>query len=270
MEITKEIFERYVPSAIHSDDTLFEKVRSFILDAEHNLQFRLLGDFSFESLPELVREEFIRCVVLSAVKVAIPSLDLVLTPTGFGVVSNNNLTPASKDRVQSLLISVNQQALDSYERIIALMAQVPSWYKTKGSSLIRSLFWNSSLLAEYCGTAEPHYNDLVAKRPSIIDAEIIIKHRMSPKLYDRLVMEDATNTAGIYTRELITLSRVAIAMYIQNGAHDPQWDKALNDVENFLEDNLSEFPEYEDSAAYRIKHLETYQNDKHDETFFFG
>lgn len=270
MEITKEIFERYVPSAIHSDDILYKKVQAYFLGAEQNLQYRLLGNMPYESLPKLVQQEFMKCVVLSAMKAAIPDMDLILTPTGFGVVSNNNLAPASKERVQNLLASINIQALDSYEHIIALLAPIPEWYKAKGMSLIRSLFWNSSLLAEYCGQADPHFNDLVVLRPSILDAEIIFKRRISPKLYDRLIMEDATNTAGVYSRELITLSRVAIALYIQRGANDPQWDKALNDVENFLEDNLAEFPEYENSAAYRLKHLESYKNDKHDETFFFG
>ena len=61
-----------------------------------------------------------------------------------------------------------------------------------------------------------------------------------------------------------------MALYIQRGANDPQWHKALNDVENFLEDNLAEFPEYQDSAAYRLKHLETFKNDMHDTTYFFG
>lgn len=270
MEITKDIFEKYVPSAINSDDTLFLKVQAYFSGAEKNLQFRLLGDMTFEALPELVQQEFTKCVVLSAMKAAIPDLDLVLTPTGFGVVSNNNLAPASKERVQNLMTSINQQALDSYEHIIALLARIPEWYKAKGTSLIRSLFWNSSLLAEYCGQADPHFNDLVQLRPSILDAELLLKRRISPKLYDRLVMEDATNAAGIYVRELITLSRVAMALYIQRGANDPQWNKALNDVENFLEDNLAEFPEYQDSAAYRLKHMDTYQNDKHDTTYFFG
>ena len=87
MEITKEIFESYVPSAINSDDTLYSKVKPYFKNAEYNLQCRLLGDMTIENFPELLQKEISRCVVLSAMKAAIPDLDLVLTPTGFGVVS---------------------------------------------------------------------------------------------------------------------------------------------------------------------------------------
>lgn len=270
MEITKEIFESYVPSAINSDDTLYSKVKPYFKNAEYNLQCRLLGDMTIENFPELLQKEISRCVVLSAMKAAIPDLDLVLTPTGFGVVSNNNLAPASKERVQNLMISVSQQAFDSYEHIIVMLARIDEWYESKGKMMIRSLFWNSSLLAEFCGVVDPHLDDLVQLRPDILDAEILIKRHISPKLYDRLVKEDATNNVGIYSRGLITLVRIAMALHIQRGAKDPQWRNALNDVENFLEENLADFPEYQDSAAYRIKNMNKYQNEKKDTTYFFG
>lgn len=270
MDITRDIFEAYVPSAINSDDTLYDKVKAYFERAEQNLQYRLLGTIDMATLPAVIQQEFARCIVLSAMKVAIPDLDLVLTPTGFGVVSNNNLAPASKERVQSLVTSVNQQALDSYEQLLIMLARIPDWYKAKGPEMIRSLFWHSSLLAEYCGQSDPHLTDLVQLRPSILDAEILVKRHISPKLYNRLVQEDATNSAGIYARELITLVRVLMALYLERGSRNPQWHKALNDVVNFLEDNLAEFPEYQDSAAYRLKHMESYSNEKHDKTYFFG
>ena len=42
-----------------------------------------------------------RAVVCEAMRTAIPSLDIVITPNGFGVVSNQNIAPASKERVES-------------------------------------------------------------------------------------------------------------------------------------------------------------------------
>ena len=47
-----------------------------------------------------------RLVVADALRRAIPSLDIVLTPNGFGVVSTQNLAPASKPRVDRLVVSM--------------------------------------------------------------------------------------------------------------------------------------------------------------------
>uniref|UniRef100_UPI003FEFC244 DUF6712 family protein n=1 Tax=Candidatus Limisoma sp. TaxID=3076476 RepID=UPI003FEFC244 len=44
-----------------------------------------------------------RLVVADALRRAIPSLDIVLTPNGFGVVNTSNLAPASKPRVDRLV-----------------------------------------------------------------------------------------------------------------------------------------------------------------------
>lgn len=43
-------------------------------------------------------------MVTQAFHNAIPSLDLVLTPNGFGIVSNTNVVPASKERIERLLL----------------------------------------------------------------------------------------------------------------------------------------------------------------------
>ena len=50
-----------------------------------------------------------RAVVCEAMRTVIPSLDIVLTPNGFGVVSNQNIAPASKERVERLIASLTQQ-----------------------------------------------------------------------------------------------------------------------------------------------------------------
>ena len=45
-------------------------------------------------------------VIAEALLRAIPSLDIVLTPNGFGIVSTNNITPASKPRIDRLIGSM--------------------------------------------------------------------------------------------------------------------------------------------------------------------
>jgi hypothetical protein len=49
---------------------------------------------------------------------AIPFLDLVLTSTGFGIVSNDNIAPASADRVKSLARAAATAATDAMDQLL--------------------------------------------------------------------------------------------------------------------------------------------------------
>ena len=137
----------------------------------------------------------------------------------------------------------------------------------------------------YNGASDNEYNDQYIVRwkgstGSDGTGSMIMKERKNGAgiVSDSFVKTDTTevsmnslvNNVGIYSRGLITLVRIAMALHIQRGAKDPQWRNALNDVENFLEENLADFPEYQDSAAYRIKNMNKYQNEKKDTTYFFG
>ena len=48
----------------------------------------------------------IHCIPTTKELIAIPSLDLVLTTNGFGIVSNQNVVPASRERVDALISSL--------------------------------------------------------------------------------------------------------------------------------------------------------------------
>lgn len=76
--------------APHLDDTL------------QSINRVLLGDMAdkLDTVPGL-EAAVIKLVCLRTYQEQIPQLDLVLTPTGFGVVSNQNLAPASADRVKT-------------------------------------------------------------------------------------------------------------------------------------------------------------------------
>ena len=72
-----------------------------------------------------------RLVVADALRRAIPSLDIVLTPNGFGVVSTQNLAPASKPRVDLIFRTNIQTAYNvgHYEQMTdpGVMKLRPFW-----------------------------------------------------------------------------------------------------------------------------------------------
>lgn len=61
-----------------------------------------------------------RILVTEAFRRAIPSLDLVLTPNGFGIVSNDNMAPASSDRVNRLIEQLEVERDNGIEQLVRL------------------------------------------------------------------------------------------------------------------------------------------------------
>lgn len=105
--ITKSDFEQALPAGAAANDSVYESVKPSI---ERQLSFSkdvLLGVAGMQRMEDLGEGSslvnwFKQLVCLSAFLSMLRQLDLVLTPTGFGVVSNDNLAPASKQRVDAL------------------------------------------------------------------------------------------------------------------------------------------------------------------------
>jgi len=95
-----------------------------------------------------------RLVVADALRRAIPSLDIVLTPNGFGVISTNNLAPASKPRIDRLVGSMLSHRNDC---IAALLPELPGASK-----------WLSSAQADFfCATRKTTFKFLSDTVPDV-------------------------------------------------------------------------------------------------------
>ena len=82
----------------------FDRLLPWLETAERWLFGQFVGNDFLPTLLALDEDEPLRLtanlvVVNEAFMRAVPSLDLVLTPNGFGIVSNQNVAPASRDRI---------------------------------------------------------------------------------------------------------------------------------------------------------------------------
>lgn len=64
---------------------------------------------------------------------SIPELDLILTDTGFAVVNNEQMTMASKDRVQALTISLRQKLDEGKDALILYLLKTPEYESWRGT-----------------------------------------------------------------------------------------------------------------------------------------
>lgn len=142
----------YVPNVFHNVDgeqSLFNKITPWLDTAERSLIADYVG--SLDYLDTQARPLAAKAVAHLALAHAVPSLDLVLTPSGFGVVSTNAVAPASKERVERLA----QSLLDAADRALS---QLVEWLHSSSD-------WRTSAVGQwYCTTLADSLADVASHR----------------------------------------------------------------------------------------------------------
>lgn len=270
IKIDKEKFEKIVLAATSSEADVFESLSDRIRISTQKLQSTVFGTvIDMQKLTDEMTLEVERFICMDAFCDAIPMLDLVLTDTGFGVVNNQNVSPASRDRVDSLRKLVRQSADNALDRIIISLIGNEDWAKSAyGRLLVNSLFYTADQLRDYAGKPDAYRSDLLALRPTIYEAEEMIFRTISATFFSYLLSQIRMNKLVDHEVLLMwTLCR-AIGFFINKQI--PAFRAELDNAVNLLENYIDKFPIYRDSEAYKVKHFEFYRNEKDDSVYFFG
>ena len=118
---------------------------------------------------------------------AVPSLDLVLTPNGFGIVSNQNVAPASRDRVVRLVNSLEASRDIAIEQMLQYLFQNERWFATSKRRWFTATLFPNIDLANLCGIAEKRWTNYLALRLKAVEVEQrIAEEYISPEQMDVL------------------------------------------------------------------------------------
>lgn len=272
--IDKATFGRIVTTAIRDSADVFTSMNVYLMTAERMIRQEYIGNTLFETfdmLPEDVQEEAKKAICLEAFYIAIPFLDLVLTSTGFGIVSNTNVAPASKDRVASLSNQVRNSRDNALDELLVLLHEQDAigWNKQPVAQFqIASLFWKAQDLRSHAGMPDVYRTDLLKLRPRISEAEEICRSNISSVYFDHLITSVRTNQISDDDSLIIMLLRSAIGAHLTDSTR--LFRTLMNRIINTLEDNIEKYPAYQESEAYKVKHFEYYKNEQEDSTFFWG
>lgn len=268
--ITKEEFESFVPAFRSPTGEVFAKMQDSIetLAADWDSAVK-----EGAAVATATAKQIKRAVALRAAYLTVPELDLVLTPTGFGIVSNQNTAPASRERVDSLREELRRSASDAEDS--ALQALLSARQLSRPEAEVHSLLWIPTLMRLYGVTAadgKPVYSEeAVALRADLRTAEAHVAGLISPELLEAL-------RAGLYADSepsavravAIEYTRRLLAAYLppSSGHHGT---KALSRILlGYIRANVDFFPEYTSSQTYAAHEFQQYENQKEDTTFFFG
>ena len=269
-----EDFNRYCPAGMDPDNKVYRKCTAAFEQAGTRIQADILGpDIDPDQLPDglIMKTHILRLQCLMGFRQALAQLDLLVTPTGVGVVSNENFAPASRDRVDALRQQLSRDIYDIVDILIEQLREHSGWGATdQAAALTPNFLYSGALLRRYAGLPDATRHEAIEVRPKIEAAQIELRGAVGDALVDRLLNVQRTTTAsGPETAALATI-RTYIGSCLKDDLRSAQ--AAIARLLAFLEAMPKDFPEYIHSSAYTANHTPTYeqQQKKSDSAFFFG
>lgn len=265
IEITQEKLERYVPSFADSTDAVFVSMR-FYLECAAETVDALAGSTGLSGSLLGVAERY---AYRRGAYEAIPSMDLILTPTGFGVVSNQNVAPASRDRVEKLRESLRQSADDALYGLVSSLRSTDWADSERAFEYIHSLMWSPELYrnAGITLNGKKVYRDEMQELAAqTAEAEVHIFKIIGEDLYAELVTQERhARLSGSY-RDCADWVRRVMASHIMKM---PDTEKLAASLMKFVEDHADVLVQYRNSSLYASRHYERRENEPQDCTYFW-
>lgn len=241
--------------------------------------WRLKNELKVELMNNKAAPYFRRAVYATAAYRALPTLDLVATPNGFGVVSNNNIAPASKERVAALRESLRQYKSDCKDQCLDRFYTVArddvmdnlvnnDLYNFSSDTILRSGVIYSATVAREAGITmkdgSPVYEEELQKLEyQIAVAETKIKRLISWKQFNYEM------GCGRYNSEMDMKLRRLAAMYVMD-APRPAVKDYENEILDIMEEDAKRYKYYHASVQRELRQKPIkYENRKEDATYFF-
>ena len=275
-----EQLHRYLPKAFataRGEAPFYNKVLPWIQTAERWLFSQFVGDDFADTFLTLDPDEPVRvtaaCVVVhEAMMRAVPSLDLVLTPNGFGIVSNQNVAPASRDRVARLIASLEASRDDCIEQLVAYLFCITEWYDTTIRHWFTATLFPFIDLANLCGFTDHRWANYLGLRTKAIDIEQRIAEEFISPEELAVFREEVFSTTWDFTlterchTQIIERLRSVILNVLQG---NPLNIVSLRDIVDFMRKHEDQFPEFRASRTYKLFEPPIFENKKKNSGYFF-
>ena len=273
--ITKEVFEAYVPAAKmpERNSSVFNRLQ-MQFETAYTMMIRTLVSPQCEG--ELDTNSHLKTLAIPLVCIdafvrTCRSLDLVLTATGFGIVSTESTAPASKSRVDALIEQLSLQELDLIDEIIQELMKVEGWGLTEQAQMrVATLFYRPQQL-EHMTTLKLTTDNWQLAQGRAVTASALLRNEISDEYMDELLQK--LRTASMGNADIIVMQKCCafmadfISMYDLNGGIPNEL--LLRQVVHQLEVFPDSYPTYTSSTLYARRHAERYKNKREDPTFFF-
>ena len=254
-------------------DELFEDVAELSASAETG------ADNSDPSTPEQIAGEdeslFIlhssleKVVAFHAFMNAVPSLDLVLTPNGFGIVSNSNVVPASRERVERLQDSLEEERDRNIEQLVLRLANRDEWRQaSQGRYFAATLFpflgvCRRLAIREHVWDEYQHLHDRLIKIENVLAETYFSQEQMT--VFRQRIVNKMRDCSAIEEHVIRSLQSLEMMLVSDMQCH-PQ---SFYDLVNIIREHEEVFPEWHASATAQLYSPAVFHNKKQSGGYWF-
>lgn len=274
--IFKEDFERSLPVGASANEEVFAAVYPAIEAGLNNYYEMLLGESGAQRVEsgdenDPLKYYFKLLVCLDAFLSVLRQLDLVLTPTGFGIVSNDTISPASKQRVDALEGQLRTALCRARAMTVQLLRSEEWGVSAQAQNFVRYIYTEHYFFFATPGTGSRSYKDWEAMQRAISEAEEQLRVRFSDEQIDDVLKayrckdkKDMAEYGGF-----VQLARDFVDLWAADG--DGALHSALfRRMERLVEGSPETFCIYPTTTAYSSAHMLTFSNKKESSAFFFN
>ena len=260
-------------ATVPGETSWFEKLNPFLEEAERWLADHITGDAVIDRLsnqqdisPE--RMAAARIVTTHALITAIPSLDLVLTPNGFGIVNTQTVVPASKERIERLIDSVEKERDQNIDLLLSKLAADESWMATRQAEFFGATLFPRLTLCYRLAIREHMWSEYQKLRERLIKIESVLaetyfsQEQMEVFRAKVIRMETVSPLMGRVIREIQSLEMLIVTDLKTH----PQ---SFYDIVNTIREHEEVFPEWHASKTAELYSPKVYINDASKSGYWF-
>ena len=257
---------------------LFDKLSPELQVSEQWIQDTFTGSAIYATYEGMEPWPFIKHLMGGAISYdallrAVPRLDLFLTPNGFGVVSNQNVAPASKERVERLISNLERERDKFIHQLLLTLSQTYDWRDSEPFKAWSATLFPNLAVVENCGLKTPLYSTYLELRPRIeeieneISANFVGDEQMQNfRLWCAGVRDNIGQTHhSTYLQVIDKLRTSIVRMLADNHPHV----RLLQDAVNIIRNNPEIFPLWHTSPIHELFELPHYENKKDSHGYWF-
>ncbi|MBO6058672.1 MAG: hypothetical protein J6P67_00820, partial [Bacteroidaceae bacterium] len=156
----------------------------------------------------------------------------------------------------------------SRSRLLRELFLIRGWSNTtQRHDNVISLFWAFPFLEQYAGISHPKPEDWNVNVPAMLAADNHLRKHLGHAYMEELLQQLTSNSLTDANRPVMILCQKYIGAWIAQN-HQLKQELYMRLI-NRLEADLSLYPTYADSEAYRLNHFTPYENHAEDSAFHF-
>jgi len=280
-----EQLRTYIPNIVQTvpgEVSIYDKMIPFLKSSEEwvidtfigeELSTKILDDNNPEGCPLLGVGG--RIIALDAFMHAIPSLDLILTPNGFGVVSNNTIVPASKERVERLVAELELSRDNEINSLLKVLPKYEEWLGTEQAANFSSTLFPALDICKRLGITQHVWDNYNQLQEEILAVEHEIEESSIGHELMQVFRFDVLSKK--YTTPLHMRVIRALCTYIISVVRHNRYEKVsvnahnhlLTDIVSIIRENPETFTEWHESCVSELFEPPLFENKKNASGYFF-